>query len=89
MNGTEKQVQWATKIKKDALEKVARYFDREEISKEQYQALILLAESKDDASWWIDRRLEFRNSSTTSATLADATKGYGKLPKGKKANPFF
>ena len=88
MNGTEKQVQWATKIKKDALEKIAKYFDRDEISKEQYQALIDTAESK-DASWWIEHRLEFRNSSTTSAKVADATKGYGKLPKGKKANPFF
>ena len=88
MNGTEKQVQWATKIKKDALEKINKYFLGEEISKEQYQALIDTAESK-DASWWIERRLEFRNSSIASATLADATKGYGKLPKGKKANPFF
>ncbi len=88
MNGTEKQVQWATKIKKDALEKVAKYFSRGEISKEQHQALIDTAESK-DASWWIDHRLEFRNSMIASATLADATKGYGKLPKGKKANPFF
>lgn len=88
MEGSEKQVKWAEQIKADALEKVELSLKTEQISQEQYEAIAATANSK-DAQWWINRRNDFRNASVATGTLAEATKGYHKFPKGKKASIIF
>lgn len=88
MEGTEKQVAWATDIKADALAKVALNFKTGGISQEQYDAILAAAEQK-PAKWWIDRRLDFRNSACATSTISGTIRGYHNLPSGPKASIIF
>jgi hypothetical protein len=88
MEGTEKQVKWATDIKASALTNVAKSLKQGRISQEQYDAILAASEEK-PAKWWIDRRHDFRNSETATGTISETVKGYHKLPGPSKSPMFF
>ena len=86
--GTESQVKWAQEIRKDAIETALKLrqkaFERLSLNKAEKLSkyVVEVLRKKRSAKWFIDNRLDFRNSlRSTEAVEASA------YPKYKRARP--